>query len=76
MAAGRPRILVVEDELVLRFDVADTLRDAGYAVIEAPRGEDGLQYLKSGIVFDLICSDIRMPGIDGHELSWLERLKR
>jgi len=70
MATRRPRVLVVEDDLVIRFDVADTLRDAGYAVIEAESGDHGLQLLKSGIEFDLVCSDIRIPGsYDGNELA-------
>lgn len=62
-AEARPaRLLVVEDELLIRMLVADVLRDAGYDVIEAISGDEALEILKAGVVVDLVLTDVRMPG--------------
>ena len=63
-------ILVVEDEILIRFILADSLRDIGFQVLEAGDGDEGLQILNSGQVIDLIVTDVRMPGeVDGMELT-------
>lgn len=65
----RVRILVVEDEVLIRLFVSDVLRDAGYDVVEAVNGDEASDILKADIPFDVILSDVRMPGIiDGLEL--------
>jgi CheY-like chemotaxis protein len=60
--AGPARLLVVEDEVLIRMFVADMLRDAGYDVIEAVSGNEALDILRAGLVVDLVLSDVRMPG--------------
>lgn len=63
-------ILVVEDEILIRFILADSLRDLGFQVLEAGDGDEGLQILNSGQVIDLIVTDVRMPGeVEGIELA-------
>jgi len=63
-------ILVVEDEILIRFILADSLRDIGFQVLEAGDGDEGLQILNSGQVIDLIVTNVRMPGeVDGMELT-------
>jgi CheY-like chemotaxis protein len=63
-------ILLVDDEAVLRFVVAESLRDAGLTVIEARSGADAVGYLASGARVDLVFSDIQMPGeINGVQLA-------
>lgn len=63
-------ILVVDDEFLIRFMVSDVLREAGYHVVEACDGDEGLTMLQSGQTIDLIVTDVRMPGaIDGMELT-------
>lgn len=63
-------ILVVEDEILIRFILADSLRDIGFQVLEAGDGDEGLQILNSGQVIDLIVTDVRMPGeVDGMQLT-------
>lgn len=65
-AAAPARVLVVEDEFLIRMVVSDHLRDCGYTVVEAFNGDEALDLLKSGAPFDLIFTDVRMPGaIDG-----------
>jgi DNA-binding response OmpR family regulator len=67
------RILVVDDEQHIRDILAETLRDAGYAVETASNGEEGVLKLRSGS-FDLILLDIRMPIHSG--LDVLKLLRR
>lgn len=68
-------ILVVEDEILIRFILADSLRDIGYQVLEAGNGDEGLDILGSGQVVDLIVTDVRMPGdVDGMELTRRSKL--
>jgi CheY-like chemotaxis protein len=63
-------ILVVEDEMLLRLDLAHQLRSAGFDVIVAGSGDEAVSILKAKDDVDLILTDIRMPGeIDGAELS-------
>lgn len=60
---NRPiRLLVVEDEIFIRMFVCDVFRDAGYDVVEAVNGDEALDILKAGLRFDLVLSDVRMPG--------------
>ena len=61
----RPCILVVEDELLIRLMLSDSLRDEGYHVIEACNADEALTLLEAAVP-DLIVSDVRMPGsLDG-----------
>src|ERR687883_476815 len=62
------RILVVDDEAKLLRAVAVTLREEGYEVTTARTGTDALVRINEAIP-DLIISDIRMPGMDGHQLA-------
>ena len=61
------RILVVDDEDVLREMLGDALRLSGFEVLEAADGSKALTILQSGKV-DLIISDVNMPGMDGYEM--------
>jgi two-component system, NtrC family, response regulator PilR len=59
-----PHLLLVDDEEALRSVVAERLRDSGYDVTEAPDGEAAVKALE-GFAFDVIVSDLRLPGLDG-----------
>ena len=62
------RILITEDEDSLRSFVARALRMDGHDTVEAADGAEGLEALAGG-AFDLLLSDIRMPVMDGIELT-------
>ncbi|MFN4024548.1 MAG: response regulator [Hyphomonas sp.] len=67
--SGRGRILLVEDEDGVRSIAATHLRQRGYEVEEACDGEDALEILTDMPgSFDLIISDVVMPGMDGPTL--------
>ncbi len=62
------RILLVEDETLLRMDLARQLQRAGYQVI-ACDSADQAQYFLSNKSVDLLLTDLKMPGtMDGREL--------
>ena len=61
------RILTVDDSASVRQMVAFTLRKAGYEVVEAVDGKDGLGKVASE-KFDLIITDLNMPNVDGLQL--------
>lgn len=72
-AAPRARILVVEDEDVIRAILVRTLEAEGYEVVHAREGKDALdqiERLRGGV--DLVISDVVMPVMGGRELG--ERL--
>ncbi|MGN6789919.1 MAG: response regulator [Rhodanobacteraceae bacterium] len=68
-AHGQSRLLVVEDGAFLREVVAESLVEAGYAVVSVADGVAGLTVLQSDTPVDLLVSDIRLPGISGYELA-------
>ena len=62
-----PRVLVVDDEAGLRVTLAANLELEGFAVEEAESGEAALA-MATARRYDLVITDIRMPGMDGVEL--------
>jgi excisionase family DNA binding protein len=62
--AGRPRVLVVDDEASIRDLLSKTLALAEYDVDLAPDGRSALERLRI-IPYDLLITDLKMPGVDG-----------
>ncbi|MBK9089686.1 MAG: response regulator transcription factor [Holophagales bacterium] len=60
-------ILVVEDDPTIRKGLAAELTEAGYEVLEAPEGRQGLALFGQGAP-DLVLTDLAMPVADGFEL--------
>jgi CheY-like chemotaxis protein len=66
----KPVVLVVEDELLIRTDAVDMLRDAGFDVIEAVNADETIMILEGGSTIDVVFTDIQMPGsMDGLKLA-------
>jgi CheY-like chemotaxis protein len=60
------KILVVDDEALLRMMMCDALEAAGYRVVVAPSGDEGLKLARLERP-DCILLDIMMPGMDGYD---------
>ena len=63
------RVLVVEDEAAVRRLVVRALRRAGCRVVEASSGEEGLRCVSDDARFDLVFTDVVMPGMSGYEMA-------
>ena len=59
------RILLVDDEAMVRETLAASLEDAGYACMLAADGAEALDLLRSTAVVDVLVTDLSMPGLDG-----------
>jgi two-component system cell cycle sensor histidine kinase/response regulator CckA len=62
-------VLLVEDEDAVRNLARIVLEGQGYLVTEAPDGETALTLIEPGRRFDVLVTDLTMPGIDGRELA-------
>ncbi len=67
-AAGTTRVLVVEDEDVIRGLVDQVLRGEGYEVLLAADGDEAIELAGRNRI-DVLLTDLTMPGIGGHELA-------
>ena len=68
------RVLLVEDEALIRLVTAEMLRDEGFEVFEARNGDEARALLNDPDDFDVLFTDVRMPGtLDGIDLVLLVR---
>lgn len=75
--AAPTRVLVVEDEVLIRLMLADTLREAGCEVVEAASGDEALSVLHTATTLDVLITDVRMPGrTDGLALASQVRVRQ
>lgn len=63
-------VLVVDDAKAILSIVRTVLDVAGYEVLTACDGVEGLSLLKSGEKVDIIVTDLNMPNMDGIEFIW------
>ena len=62
------KILIVDDSKTIRQQVTFTLQKAGFDVIEAEDGKDGLDKLRSNPDTSFVISDVNMPNMNGLEM--------
>ncbi len=67
--SGGGRVLLVEDEDMVRAVAERALTRAGYEVMTCSDGEEGLAAITRGEQFDLVVSDVVMPGMDGPTMA-------
>mgnify|MGYP000892634880 FL=1 len=71
-------ILIVDDSATLRASVNFVLTDAGFEILQAKNGTEGLERLEEskrlGIKIDMIISDINMPVMDG--ITFIKEVKK
>jgi len=63
------RILLVDDDALVRMGTADMLEDLGHEVVEAGSAAEALTLLQSGVGLDMVITDQAMPGMRGTELA-------
>ncbi|TNM63974.1 response regulator [Aliirhizobium smilacinae] len=69
------RILIAEDEFLLRLDAADSMRRFGWDVVEVSSADEAIELLRYNVTFDILLTDIDMPGqADGLDLARYVRL--
>jgi PAS domain S-box-containing protein len=67
---GHETILVVEDDKLVRDSVLTQLRSLGYVTLEAANGAEALAVIEAGHPFDLLFTDVIMPGaMNGRQLA-------
>lgn len=70
------RMLVVDDEMLVRTALADDLATQGWTVVTAASGAEALAHLDQPEALDLLVTDLAMPGMDGLALIRAARARR
>ncbi len=71
-ACSRPVVLIVEDEILLRWMAAAIVEEAGYDVVEAGTGIEAISVLEKRGDIRTVFTDVEMPGsINGLQLAHL-----
>jgi CheY-like chemotaxis protein len=70
ITGGNEKILVVEDDALVRNFIVAQLHSLGYQTMPAVNGSDALTQIEHGATFDLLLTDVIMPGgINGRQLA-------
>ena len=67
--SGGGRVLLVEDEDMVRAVAERALSRAGFTVTTASDGDEGLEIVEGGARFDIVVSDVVMPAMDGPSMA-------
>ena len=67
------KILVIDDEPSVREGMVVYLEDSDFEVYQAQDGGEGLELIKA-LQPDVVLCDLRMPGVDGMDVTWLAEL--
>ena len=65
--ARQARILIIDDEPLMRISISDALKGDGYHAAETASGKEGIALVKDGS-FDIVITDLRLPDLDGIEV--------
>ena len=69
-SVGRPlKVLLIDDEDLVREATAEMIRDLGHEVVEASGGSEALARLDDGLGVDVVVTDYMMPGMNGGHLA-------
>jgi len=75
MSDTRPRLLVIDDEEEVRDMLSFGLTQSGYCVATASGGAEGVELVRRE-TFDLVITDLKMPGMDGLATTLALRARR
>jgi DNA-binding response OmpR family regulator len=70
------RVLVVEDETLVRVLVVQTLEEAGFLVRQAAEAQSALEMLRTDQTIRLMVTDVGLPGLNGRRLAEAARAQR
>ncbi|MFT3968675.1 MAG: response regulator, partial [Sphingobium sp.] len=68
------RLLLIDDDPMVRLTTAEMLRDLGFEVLETESAREGLRMIEDGYKPDIVVTDHLMPGMTGAELALRLRL--
>lgn len=68
------RVLVVDDEPLIRWSVVETLLERGFEVVEAPDGRTAVSAIDGKQAFDVVLLDFRLP--DSNDLTLLSTIRQ
>jgi CheY-like chemotaxis protein len=70
LTGSQAKVLVVEDEMVLRMRAVDIVEDAGFTAVAAVNADEAISILEARSDISLLFTDIQMPGsMDGLKLA-------
>ena len=64
---SKKTILIIDDSVTIRQQVSMTLKSAGYEVVEACDGQDGVEVVRKNTVIAMVLCDLNMPRMNGIE---------
>jgi PAS domain S-box-containing protein len=67
--SDRMRVLLVEDDFIIRLSTAELVRKLGHEVLEAGDGKQALAIVEKGTPLDVLFTDIGLPGMPGTEVA-------
>ncbi|HVM60978.1 MAG TPA: sigma-54 dependent transcriptional regulator [Verrucomicrobiae bacterium] len=70
---ARTKVLIIDDEKLVRWSLQQKLSKEGYEVESAPTGEEGINLIRED-GYDLVLLDLRLPGMDG--VSVLQEIRK
>lgn len=70
------KVLIIEDEPVVRELVVEVVNELGFATVEAADGQSGLDLIRRPGKLDLLITDIGLPGLNGRQVADAARLIR
>ena len=75
MEASKRKVLIVEDEVLIRMTTVDMLEELGHRFVEAANGPEALDRLAEDSEIDILLTDLGLPGMSGQDLI-VEAVKR
>jgi CheY-like chemotaxis protein len=69
IASRKLRVLLVDDDSLVRMNTTYVLMDMGHSVLEAPSAARALELLEGDAQFDVVVTDYAMPGMNGLDLG-------
>ena len=73
--SSKRKVLIVEDEALIRMTTVDMVDELGHAFVEAANGPEALRHLDGDPEIDVLLTDLGLPGMSGQALI-VEALKR